>query len=130
MKRAELLHITEGLVWILGTSDEERALLDPLPEGVDIVVDREVVIDEDEDVSDIGSEPMAAAIIVIETMADTPELLDDTLPRVGSVPLVWIVLPADLDSAEVEQMAQEYGWSAAERTDLGDGWSGVRLLQD
>lgn len=130
MKRAELLHITEGLVWILGTSDEERALLDPLPEGVEIVVDRDVVIDEDDDVSYIGSEPMAAAIIVIETMADTPELLDDTLPRVGSVPLVWIVLPADLDSTEVEQMAQEYGWSAAERTDLGDGWSGVRLLQD
>lgn len=133
MSRAELLHITQGPVWILGTTDEERALLDPLPDDVEIVVDRDVVSDGDEDASHIGSEPMAAAIIVVDAMDTTPELLDDTLPRLGSVPLVWIVLPAELNSAEVdqiEQMAREYGWSAVERVDLGDAWSAVRLKQD
>lgn len=133
MSRAALLHITQGPVWLLGTTDEERALLDPLPAGVDIVVDRDVVIDEDDDVSHVGSEPMAAAVIVVDAMGSTPELLDDTLPRVGSVPLVWIVLPAEITSADadqIEQMAREYGWSAVERVDLGDAWSAVRLKQD
>lgn len=133
MTRADQLHITEGPVWILGTSDEELALLDPLPEGVEIVVDRDLVIDEDDDVSHVGSEPMAAAIVVVDSMDTTPELLDDTLPRVGSVPLVWIVLPAGLNSADIdriEQMAREYGWSAVERVDLGEAWSALRLKQD
>ncbi len=133
MSRAELLHITQGPVWLLGTTDEERALLDPLPAGVEIVVDRDVMVDEDDDVSHVGSEPMAAAVIVVDAMSTTPELLDDTLPRVGSVPLVWIVLPAEITSADadqIEQMAREYGWSAAERVDLGDAWSAVRLKQD
>ncbi|MGA8851153.1 MAG: hypothetical protein WB508_05480 [Aeromicrobium sp.] len=133
MNRADLLHITRGPVWLLGTTDEERALLDPLPAGVEIVVDRDVLLDEDDDVSHVGSEPMAAAVIVVDAMSATPELLDDTLPRVGSVPLVWIVLPAEITSADadqIEQLAREYGWSAAERVDLGDAWSAVRLKQD
>jgi len=133
MSRAEKLHITEGPVWILGTSDEERALLDPLPEGVEIVLDRDVSVGEDEDASQFRSEPVSAAVIVVDSMDTTAELLDDTLPRVGSVPLVWIVVPAEVNSAEVaqiEQMAREYGWAATERVDLDDGWSAVRLGQD
>lgn len=135
MTRAEKLHIVEGPVWILGTSDEERALLDPLPEGVEVVVDRDAPVDDDEQADQPGleSHTMAAAVIVVETMDTTPALLDDTLPRVGSVPLVWIVLPAEVNSVEVNQieaMAREYGWSASERADLDDGWSAVRLDQD
>jgi hypothetical protein len=139
MTRAEQLHITEGPVWVLGTSDEERALLDPLPDGVEVVVDRDVTPDDpladDADDLDAGHEghAMAAAVIVVEDLQSTPELLDDTLPRVGSVPLVWIVLPTRLATVEVphvEQMAQEYGWSPAERVDLDDGWAAIRLAQD
>ncbi len=132
MTRAELLHITRGPVWILGTSDEERALLDPLPEGVEVVVDRDLVL-EDDDASHLGSEPMAAAVIVVDSMDTTAELLDDTLPRVGSVPLVWVIIPAEVNSTEVariEAMSSEFGWKPEERVDLDDGWSALRLKQD
>lgn len=132
MKRAEKLHITAGPVWILGTSDEERALLDPLPDGVEVVVDRDLVL-EDEDASIVDSEPMAAAVIVVDSMDTTAELLDDTLPRVGSVPLVWVVIPAEVNSDEVariEAMTGEFGWTPGERVDLDDGWSALRLQQD
>lgn len=132
MKRAEKLHITTGPVWVLGTSDEERALLDPLPDGVEVVVDRDLVL-EDDDASHMDSEPMAAAIIVVDSIDTTAELLDDTLPRVGSVPLVWVVIPAEVNSDEVvriEAMSGEFGWTPRERVDLDDGWSAVRLQQD
>jgi hypothetical protein len=132
MSRAAKLHITQGPVWILGTSDEERALLDPLPEGVEIVLDRDMSVGEDEDASNFQSQPVSAAVIVVDSMETTPELLDDTLPRVGSVSLVWVVVPAEVNSSDVthiEAMASEYGWSAIERVELDDGWSAVRLDQ-
>lgn len=122
MTRAEKLHITDGPVWIIGSSDEEHALLDPLPGGVETIVER----DEDD------PEEVAAAIIVVDDAVTAPETLDESLPRVSSIPLVWIALPREargVQADEIEQLVDEYGWRPIERVELDDAWWAVRIDQ-
>ena len=123
MSRADTLHITDGVVWVIGHSDEELALLDPLPAGVEVLHHR----DEDE------PEEVTAALVVVDDVITAPGVLDESLPRVGSIPLVWLVVPREargLQAGEIESLAADYGWNPIERAELDDSWLAVRIEQD
>jgi hypothetical protein len=118
----ERLRITEGsVVWIIGSTVEETSLLDPLPEGAEIVEERD---DDDPDLID-------AAVVFTDDRLQLAEDFDESLPRLGSIPLVWVVWPtdADVDQAAVQEMLGDYGWSAVETVDLDDPWSALRIEQ-
>lgn len=119
--RAELLGVSEGaLVWVIGHSDEENALLDPISNDVQVLTER----DED------NPEHVSAAIVVVDDAETLADDLDDALPQLGSVPVVWVALPnvsRDLTVASVTSALDNYGWSAAEPVRLGHGWSAVRV---
>ena len=121
---AEKLHITDGfVVWIIGQSIEETTLLDPMPEGAETIEDR----DEDE------PDSIDAALLFVENRAALVDQLDEVLPRLGSIPIVWITYPignrSDVDADSIQELIADYGWHTVEGTDLDETWSAVRLLQ-
>ena len=68
---AEKLRISEGsVVWILGTTVEETSLLDPLPEGVEVVEARD---EDDPDIID-------AAVVFADDRLQLAEDFDEALP--------------------------------------------------
>ena len=123
---AEKLHISDGfVVWIIGQSVEETALLDPMPEGAETIEDRD---------DDSGEyESIDAALLFVEDRAELVEQLDEVLPQLGSIPVVWIGYPigerADVDAEVVQGLIADYGWHTVEGTDLDETWSAVRLQQ-
>jgi len=121
---AEKLHITDGfVVWVIGQSIEETTLLDPMPEGAETIEHR----DEDE------PESIDAALLFVENRAELADQLDEVLPRLGSIPIVWITYPmggsTDVDADNLQDLVADYGWHAVEKTILDETWSAVRLLQ-
>ncbi|MCW2801761.1 MAG: hypothetical protein JWQ70_3233 [Aeromicrobium sp.] len=120
---AEKLRITDGfVVWVIGRNVEETTLLDPLPEGVETVEHR----DEDE------PEVIDAAILFVEDRNQLAEQLDEVLPRIGSIPLVWVSFPVSssrIDTDVIGELVADYGWHPIEITALDETWSAVRLLQ-
>jgi hypothetical protein len=119
---AETLHITEGyVVWVVGRSVEETALLDPLPEGAEVVEHRD---EEDPDAVD-------AAIVFVDDREALDDVLDDVLPQLGSIPLVWVLHPvsahAGVDGTVIGDLTADYGWEAVEPVTLGETWAAVRL---
>ncbi len=115
---ADLLGIGEGFrVWLAGHRDEAARLLSPLSEGVE-------VFDEDAD-------PLDAAITVADDLSVLADLLDDVLPRLSAVPLVWVCFPShDLDAEEVAEVVHGHGWGATAPVSLDDTWVAMRLAQD
>lgn len=121
---AEKLRITDGfVVWVIGRTVEETALLDPLPEGVETVEERD---EDDPDTID-------AAILFIDGRAQLVDHLDEVLPQLGSIPIVWICYPrdnrAELEPDSINDLVADYGWHAIEVISLDETWSAVRLLQ-
>lgn len=121
---AEKLRITDGfVVWVIGRSLEETTLLDPMPEGAETIEIR----DEDD------HEPIDAALMFVENRAELVDQLDEVVPQLGSIPIVWITFPvserADIDADAIGELAADYGWHTVESTDLDETWSAVRLLQ-
>lgn len=120
---AEKLRITEGfVVWVIGRTVEATALLDPLPESAETVEDR----DEDE------PELIDAAIMVVDTREDLIDDLDEVLPQLGSIPIVWICYPhrsVGLGEDLIGDLVADYGWAAVETVELDETWSGIRILQ-
>jgi hypothetical protein len=121
---AEKLHITDGfVVWVIGQSVEETTLLDPMPEGAETIEQR----DEDE------PESIDAALLFVENRAELADQLDEVLPRLGSIPVVWITYPlggrTDVDADNLQDLVADYGWHTVEETTLDETWSAVRLLQ-
>ena len=83
---AEKLRIGDGfVVWIIGASVEETSLLDPMPEGAEMIEER----DEDE------PENVDAAIMVSDNRTALAEDFDEVLPQLGSIPIVWITYPSE-----------------------------------
>lgn len=118
----ERLRISEGsVVWIIGSTVEETSLLDPLPEGAEIVEERD---EDDPDLVD-------AAVLFTDDRLQLAEDFDEALPRLVSIPLVWVVWPtdADVDQAAVQELLGDYGWSAVETVSLDDPWSALRIEQ-
>lgn len=121
VSRANALGVTEGLLWVIGNSDEENALLDPLPDGVEAVSEK-----PDHDL-------VKAAVVVLDDDETIAADLDDALPQVGSIRLVWTAFratPRELTLESVSQSLADYGWSVLEQVDLGAGWTALRVEAD
>lgn len=122
---ADKLRISEGfVVWIIGRTVEETALLDPLPEGAEMLEER----DEDQ------PESVDAAMLFVDSRTGLVDQLDEVLPQLGSIPIVWITYPSnghsDLGETRIVELVGDYGWQSVESILLDETWSAVRILQD
>lgn len=123
---AEKLHISDGfVVWIIGRSIEETTLLDPMPEGAETIEERHEDSDEFDSVD--------AALLFVENRTSLVDQLDEVLPRLGSIPIVWITYPtggsSDLAAEGIQELIADYGWHTVEGVDLDETWSALRLQQ-
>ena len=134
--RAQQLGIESGdTVWVIGHSDEENALLDPIDVDIDVVTDERddrIDLDEGDDRRDDTAESFepTAAIVVVDDAVSLADDLDEALPRGSGVDLVWIAVPLrsrGVDPAEVESAVDDYGWSVVDRVDLDDLWTAIRV---
>ncbi|MCW2840011.1 MAG: hypothetical protein JWR55_1494 [Aeromicrobium sp.] len=120
---AEKLRISDGfVVWIIGTSVEETSVLDPMPEGAEMIE----VLDEEE------TESVDAAILFAADRVGLADSFDDVLPQLGSIPLVWITYPVrdvDIDEDAIQELTADYGWYAVESILLDDAWAALRIEQ-
>lgn len=121
---AERLRIGDGfVVWIIGASVEETSLLDPMPEGAETIEVR----DEDE------PENVDAAILITDNRAALTDDLDEVLPQLGSIPIVWVTYPldghSDLGEDTLQDLLDDYGWIAVESIALDETWAAMRILQ-
>ncbi|AWB91488.1 DUF3052 family protein [Aeromicrobium chenweiae] len=121
---AEKLRISDGfVVWVIGTSVEETTLLDPMPEGAEMIEVR----DEDD------PESVDAAILVADDRLVLADQFDEVLPRIGSIPVVWVCYPADdntdIDEDSIQELVADYGWYAEESVLLDDTWAALRIEQ-
>lgn len=107
------------VIWVISTNDEEAALLDPLPEGAEVV--------------DEATDGMGAAILFVEDRESLVSYLDEILPQLGSTPVIWIAYPkgnrTDVNRDSIWELVGEYGWRLVSNISLDDIWSAVRLKQ-
>lgn len=116
---AEKLQIRPGTELLLGPSTaEQRALLDPLPEGVTVVEGIE------RDTADV-------AVMFAHSRAELDMLLTGTLPLLTSPRAIWIGYPkgnaADINRDSIWRRAEELGWTLNGNISLSDVWSSVRI---
>jgi hypothetical protein len=120
---AEKLRISDGfVVWIIGTTVEETSLLDPMPEGAEMIEAR----NEEE------PEPVDAAIVFADDRTQLADTFDDVLPQLGSIEVVWIAFPvrdAGVDEDSIQELVADYGWYAEESILLDDAWGALRIEQ-
>ena len=120
---AEKLRISDGfVVWIIGSTVEETSLLDPMPEGAEMIEAR----DEEE------PEPVDAAIVFADDRTQLADSFDDVLPQLGSIDVVWIAFPvrdAGVDEDSIQELVADYGWYAVESILLDDAWAALRIEQ-
>ncbi|ACQ82405.1 hypothetical protein Bcav_4167 [Beutenbergia cavernae DSM 12333] len=116
---AEKLQIRPNTEVLFGPSTpEQRALLDPLPEGV-ILVDG-----IDRDTSDV-------AVMFARNRDELDALLIGTFPLFTTPKAIWIGYPkgnkADINRDSIWERAEEVGWTLNGNVSLSDTWSSVRL---
>lgn len=119
---ADKLRISEGfVVWIIGTSVEETSILDPMPEGAEMI---EVRDEED-------PESVDAAVLFAGDRTSLADNFDDVLPQLGSIPVVWIIYPlgshSEIDENSIQELVADYGWYAVESVALDDTWAALRF---
>jgi hypothetical protein len=98
-------------------------VLDPMPEGAEMIEQ----LQEDED-----RESVDAAIVFADDRTALADSFDDVLPRLGSIPLVWISYPirdADIDEDAIQEITADYGWYAVESIVLDETWAALRVEQ-
>ncbi|OCG76217.1 DUF3052 domain-containing protein [Microbacterium sediminis] len=115
---AEKLQIKPGTEVLFGPSTpQQRALIDPLPEGVTVVngIDR--------DTTDV-------AVMFARSREELDGLLADVMPRLTAPRAVWIGYPkgnrADINRDTIWARVQEFGWTLNGNISLDDEWSSVR----
>lgn len=128
---AEKLRITEGyVVWVIGRTAEETALLDPLPEGAVVIEQRHQDVEDDEDTE---AELIDGAVLFVDSHTQLADDLDEFLPQLGSIPVVWICYPiggrTEIAVETISDLVADYGWHPVEHVSLDEAWSGVRLEQ-
>lgn len=115
---------TDAVVWIVGQTIEEETILDPLPEGATTLRDAD-------DLEDGRS--FDAVLIAIDDRDEVADVLDEVLPRIGSVPSAWVFLPrsrpVEVAAGEVSAAVEQYGWALGEPLRLDDTWQAYRLSQ-
>lgn len=117
---AEKLQLAaDDVIWVVADSEEERALLDPLPEGAEVI--------------DEPADRMNAAVVLADSADALGDRLDEVLPVLGSTPVVWISYPT-VGSVEISRdllsgRVDDYGWGVGPEVQLDDTWAAVRLRQ-
>lgn len=115
---ADLLGISEGFrVWAVGGTSAVSALLRPLPEGVEVF---------DHDADDLD-----ATVLLADDLDVLADQLDDALPRLAAVPLVWACFPvATVSPEQVGEAVHDHGWGATAPLLLDETYAAMRLAQD
>lgn len=115
---ADLLGVSEGLrMWAVGGTAAVRSLIGRLPEGVEVFAD--------------ATDDLDATLLVADTLDVLADQLDETLPHLATVPLVWACFPALTVSAEeVGETVHDHGWGATPPIMLDETWAAMRLAQD
>lgn len=116
---AEKLQIKPNTELLFGPSTpEQRALLDPLPEGVTVVDGIE------RNTSDV-------AVMFASDRDELDALLIDVLPLLATPRAIWIGYPkgnkTDINRDSIWKRAEEFGWTLNGNISLSDTWSSVRL---
>lgn len=116
---AEKLQVKPHLELLFGPSTvEQRALLDPLPDGVSVVdgVDRDT---------------SGVVVMFAGSRAELDGLLTDVLPVLSAPKAIWIGYPkgnkADINRDSIWKRVEEFGWTLNGNISLSDTWSSVRL---
>lgn len=116
---AEKLQIKPNTELLFGPSTpEQRALLDPLPEGVTVVDGIE------RDTTDV-------AVMFASDRDELDALLIDVLPLLATPRAIWIGYPkgnkTHINRDSIWKRAEEFGWTLNGNISLSDTWSSVRL---
>lgn len=116
---AEKLQIKPNTELLFGPSTpEQRALLDPLPEGVTVVDGIE------RNTSDV-------AVMFASDRDELDALLTDVFPLLTTPRAIWIGYPkgnkTDINRDSIWKRAEEFGWTLNGNISLSDTWSSVRL---
>ena len=121
---AEKLRISDGfVVWVIGTTVEETSLLDPMPEGAEMIETR----DEEE------PEQVDAAILFADERTQLADSFDEVLPQLGSIPVVWVAFPTHDDQIgedAIQELVADYGWYAVESILLDESFAALRIEQE
>ena len=121
---AEKLRISDGfVVWVIGTTVEETSLLDPMPEGAEMIETR----DEEE------PEHVDAAILFADERTQLADSFDEVLPQLGSIPVVWVAFPIQddqIDEDAIQELVADYGWYAVESILLDESFAALRIEQE
>lgn len=84
-------------------------------------------LDEDE------PEQVDAAVLFAVERTELADSFDEVLPRLGSIPTVWIAYPvherALIDEDSIQELVADYGWYAVESVALDETWAALRIEQ-
>jgi hypothetical protein len=116
---AEKLQVKPHSELVFGPSTpEQRALLDPLPEGVTQLVG----IEGDTD---------GVVVMFARDREELDGLLRDEFPKLHMPRAIWVGYPkgnrSDINRDRIWERAQEVGWTLNGNISLDDTWSSVRL---
>lgn len=115
---AEKLQIKPDTELLIAGSPEQRALLEPLPDGVTVV-------------DGIARDTADVAVMFAADAAALDDLLRDTVTKLTSPRAVWIGYPkggrADINRDTIWKRVEDFGWTLNANISLGDTWSAVRM---
>lgn len=116
---AEKLQIKPNSEVVFGPSTpEQRALLDPLPEGTTVI-------------NGIDGDTAGVAVMFASDRDELDALMIDVFPALTAPKAVWIGYPkgnkSDINRDSIWKRAEESGWTLNGNISLSDSWSSVRL---
>lgn len=116
---AEKLQIKPNSEVVFGPSTpEQRALLDPLPEGTTVI-------------NGIDGDTAGVAVMFASDRDELDALMIDVFPLLTAPKAVWIGYPkgnkSDINRDSIWKRAEESGWTLNGNISLSDSWSSVRL---
>lgn len=113
----EKMHVKpESCLYIVGDTDDERRLLDPLPDGVTKVN---------------TAQKAEIAVIFTTSRADLDKKADAHLDKLRGSRATWVAYPkggkADINRDSIWRRAEELGWTLSGNISLSEKWSAVRI---
>lgn len=116
---AEKLQIKPNTELLFGPSTpEQRAYLDPLPDGVAVV-------------DGIERDTPDVAVMFASDRGELDTLLSEVLPLFTTPRAVWIGYQkgnrSNINRDSIWKQVEEYGWTLSGNISLSDNWSSVRL---
>lgn len=113
---AEKLQTKPGNAVFVGPLEDQRELLQPLPEGARFVE---------------GPEEAEVLVLFAQDRAHLEALLDQYLPSVGQVRAPWVAYRkgnvADINRDSIYQLLQGRGWQVTTNVAVDDQWSALRM---